>query len=235
MPGQGYHLGLAKMVADQQGRGFSKQMIVGVLLVDALNLKTGGRRCSHFTGGAGSVVPRYNQLRQVFTAQSWDSGFKKSYLVDPKIDVRLFEAASIHISEGDYKDGIRIHLLADKYYDRLIQQVLFNITRQKDGIVVHNATGRKMDEAQFRKEIYAVYPLLDQLAMQMAGITAEDIERIKELISSVLTDEMSEFVLKYLHFNANLEWKDTEFFQLADITELIETTVLKTVEYLSRK
>ena len=116
-----------------------------------------------------------------------------------------------------------------------VQQVLFNISRQNEGIIIDNKTGREMDGAQFRKEIYAVYPLLDQLAMQMAGITAEDIERIKELISSVLTDEMTEFVLKYLHFNADLEWKDTEFFKLADITELIETTVSRTVGYLSKK
>ena len=103
MARQGYHYGLAKLISARLNRTFSVEMRMGVLVVDAFNAAAGNRRNSHFTGGAGAVFPQYNELRHVSRLQSWDSEYKKSYLVDPKIDMRLFEAVNIHLAEGDLR------------------------------------------------------------------------------------------------------------------------------------
>jgi hypothetical protein len=235
MAGQGFHYGLAKLFASQTNKEFSDAMRVGVLMMDAMNAAAGSRRCSHFTGGAGCILPQYTELRQVGKLQSWDSGFKKSYLVDPRIDMRLFEAANIHIPEGDYKDGIRMHLLGDRVYDHLVQTVLFDVSRQSEGIIIDRATGREMDGATFRKEIYASYPLLDQYLMQMAGVTETEIEEVKVLLRSTLAEEHAAFLEKYINWNPDLEWHDTAFFKKDQIDELIREALIKSVAYLNYK
>ena len=234
MPGQGYHYGQAKLIADREGRKFTKEMRIGVLLVDALNSASGSRRNSHFTGGAGCLFPKYSELRQTSNIQSWDSGYRKSFLVDPKINMRLFEATNIHITEGDYKDGIRIHLLGDSVYDHLIQQKIFDVSRQNEDVIVERLTGEKMDGATFRKEIYEAYPMLDQYLLNLAGVTVEEIEETKRLLFSTLNDEMATFVTKYLNFNSEYVWRDTHFFKKEDIDRLIDDTLYKVHTYLSR-
>lgn len=234
MAGQGYHFGLAALAAAGLDRRFTSEMKLGVLLVDSLNRVSGCRRRSHFTGGAGCVIPHYHDLRQINVVQSWDSSYKRSYLVDPKIDMRLFEAANIHIAESDYKDGIRMHLLGDRYYDYLVQQVLFDVSKQKEGVILSRTTGETMDGATFRKEIYNIYPMLDQLLFNMAGITAEDIKDTKELVSAVFNDEMASFVCKYLNFREEIEWKDSKFFKREDVLQLVEDAVRGIKKYLSR-
>lgn len=232
MPGQGYHFGFGRLVADQAGKKFSKEMRVGDLVQDALNAAAGTRRNSHFTGGAGCVLPQFNELRQSSKIQGWDSGFKKSYLVDPRIDMRLMEAASIHIPEGDYKDGIRLHLLADRAYDQLVQTKIFDVSRQKDGIIVVRATGEELDGANFRTELYASYPLLDQYVMRKAGITAEDVAEVKELLKATMTDAHAEFIGKYLNFNPDFEWRDTKFFTREMVDNLLDEAVADAIRYL---
>lgn len=232
MPGQGYHLGFGRLVADRAGKSFSKEMKVGELVQDALNQASGSRRMSHFTGGAGCVLPQYNELRQSSQIQGWDSCFKKSYIVDPRIDMRLMEASSIHIPEGEYKDGIRLHLLADRAYDQLVQTKIFDVSRQKDGIIVVRATGEELDGASFRNELYASYPLLDQYVMRKAGITAEDVENVKMLLRATMTDAHAEFICKYLNYNPDFEWKDTKFFTKEIIDKLLDEAVADAIRYL---
>lgn len=234
MAGQGYHFGIAALAATSLNREFTQEMKIGVLLIDALNRASGCRRRSHFTGGAGCLIPRYHDLRQITNIQSWDSKHKRSYIVDPRVDMRLFEAANIHITEGDYKDGIRMHLLGDRYYDILVQRVLFDVSKQKEGIIVSRNTHEIMDGAMFRKEIYGVYPMLDQIIFDMAGITSEDIENAKELVSAVFNDEMSSFICKYLNFREGLEWKDSKFFKREYVQTLVQDAVKGIKEYLTR-
>lgn len=235
MAGQGYHFGLAALAAASLDRRFTSEMKVGVLLIDALNRVSGCRRRSHFTGGAGCIIPHYHELRQITTIQSWDSSFKRSYVVDPKIDMRLFEAANIHITESDYKDGIRMHLLGDRYYDYLVQQKLFDMSRQKEGVILSKITGETMDGATFRKEIYSIYPMLDQILLDMAAITHQDVEDAKELVSVVFNDEMASFVCKYLNFKEEIEWKDSKFFKKEDVIRLTGSAITGIKKYLSKK
>ena len=232
MPGQGYHFGFSKLVAEKTGRELTKEMKVGTLVVDALNSAAGARRASHFTGGAGCVLPYYTELRQCKTLQSWDSSLQKSYLVDPRIDMRIMEAANRHIPEGDFKDGLRLHLLSDRAYDKLVQTELFDVSKQKDNIISVRATGVEMDGASFRKELYASYPMLDQYLMNLAGITVEDVAEAKELLRSVLTDEHAEFICKYLNYNSEFEWKDTPFFNKEVIDTLIEKATDDAIKYM---
>ncbi len=232
MPGQGYHFGFCRLVADRAGKTFTKEMRVGTLVLDALNAAAGSRRSSHFTGGAGSVLPQYTELRQSAKISSWDSGHKKSYLVDPRIDMRLMEAASIHVPEGDYKDGIRLHLLSDRAYDQLVQTKIFDVSRQKEGVIVVRATDEEMDGATFRSELYASYPMLDQYLMRMAGITAEDVEEAKRILRATLDEAHAEFICKYLNFNPDFEWKDTKFFTKEIIDNLVEEAVQTALKYL---
>ena len=233
MPGQGYHYGFSRLVAERAGRKFSKEMAVGSLVVDALNAAAGSRRNSHFTGGAGCVLPYYTELRQCSSIQGWDSGFKKSYLVDPRIDMRLMEAASIHIPEGDCKDGIRLHLLADRAYDQLVQTKLFDVSHQRDNIITVRKTGQVLDGATFRKELYASYPMLDQYLMDLADVTADEIDSVKELLHSTLSDAHAEFISKYLNFNSGYEWHDTAFFNKQNINSLVEVAVQTAIKYLN--
>lgn len=235
MAGQGYHFGLAALAAKYLDREFTQEMKVGVLLIDALNRASGCRRRSHFTGGAGCIIPHYHDLRQIADIQSWDSCYKRSYIVDPKINMRLFEAANIHITESDYKDGIRMHLLGDKYYDFFVQQVLFDVSKQKEGIILSKFTGEVIDGAAFRKEIYSIYPMLDQFLLDMAEITHQDVEDAKELVSVVFNDEMASFVSKYLNFREGLKWKDTRFFKKEHIQTLVSDATTGIAEYLSKK
>ena len=154
MPGQGFHYVFSRLVAARARREVTDEMKVGTLVVDALNSAAGSRRNSHFLGGAGCVIPHYTELKQSSKIQSWDSGYKKSFIVDPRIEMRLFEASSIHILEGDYKDGLRIHLLADRAYDQLVQTKLFDVSNQQNNIIRVRKDGREMDGISFRKINY---------------------------------------------------------------------------------
>lgn len=235
MAGQGYHLGLASMMANKEGKELSAEMRIGVLVIDALSSVAGGRRYSHFTGGAGCIIPDYMQLRQISKLQSWDSGYKKSYLVDPETNLELFEVANIHIPEGEYKQGMRMHLLGDIYYDELIQKKLFDVSRQQEGIIIYKKTGEEMDGATFRKELYSAYPLLDQYFMNLAGITNKYVQETKDLLYATFNDQMATFVSKYLNFSDDFEWKDTKFFKKAEIDELIDNAIKNGVDYLKSK
>jgi hypothetical protein len=235
MPGQGYHFGFARLMCEKTGRDFTNEMKVGTLLLDAMNSAAGSRRNSHFTGGAGCVLPRYTELRQCGNIQAWDSNLQKSYLVDPRIDMRLFEAANIHIMEGDYKDGIRFHLLSDRSYDQLVQTRLFDVSRQKENIIVVRSTGEELDGPSFRKELYASYPMLDQYLMELSGITADDIEEVKDLLWATLSDEHAVFICKYLNYNPEFVWKDTRFFNKEVIDNLVEEAIKTAGSYLQKR
>lgn len=235
MAGQGFHYGFAVLICRQGKINFSKELLAGTLILDALNSKAGTRRNTHFTGGAGCVLPRYGELRQVgATIQSWDSEFKKSYLVDPKIEMRLFEAASVHIGEGAYKIGLRIHLLADRFYDRFVQNKLFDVSHQAENNIIALSTGEEMDGATFRQELYASYPLLDQYLMMRAGITKEDFEEVKCYIESVVAPDMVPFFDKYLVWRDGLQWQDTNFFKKNAVDAFIDECVEAAVRYLKK-
>lgn len=232
MPGQGYHYGLMRLAAKKAGKEVSREMTVGTLVMDALNTPAGSRRRSHFTGGAGCILPQYLELRNVSTIQSWDSAYRKSYLVDPEIDIALMEAVTKHIPESDYKDGIRIHLLGDRSYDKLVQHVIFDVSAQADNVISTRKNHRKMDGSTFRNEIYASYPMLDQYLMELAAVTAEEIDEVKRLLKSTLSDAQAEFIIKYLNFRPEVKWSDTEFFKKDEVDTLIDETVAEIIDYL---
>ena len=228
MPGQGYHDGMLIKVCERIGRNVTDELKVGDYFPDA----PGIRRYTHYCGGAGAVYPRYTELRQCENLQTWDSGLQKSHLVDPKIDMRLFEAVNKHIPEGDYKDGIRIHLIVDREYDKLVQTQLFVFSQQKDNIVVVRATGEKMDGPTFRKALYASYPMLDQYLFGLTGKRADDVEKDHLLLRATMTDKHADTIIKYLNYNPDFVWKDTEFFTKEIIDALIENTVKAASQYL---
>lgn len=231
MAGQGFHLGTAELTAQELGWEFSTEMIIGVLALDACNAPAGGRRCSHFTGGAGCILPRFGELRQVTTLQHWDTNEEASFLVDPAIRMEVFEATNRHIPEGPFKNGIRLHLLADLCYDRFVQEGIFDFTEQSDNRVIVRATEEILDGATFRREIYASYPMLDQLMLEMAGINAEDMESYKDLVTSTFNDSMGQFLLKYMNFDSTRSWVDSVYFKLVDIDMLVNSIISYAVEY----
>lgn len=234
MPGQGYHYGFSRLLAERTGRKCTKELAVGTLVIDSLNSVAGSRRASHFCGGAGCVLPRFTELRQITTVQSFDSHLQESYLVDPKINMRLMETVNIHIPESDYKDGIRAHLIADREYDKLVQTNLFDVSNQQKNEIKVRKTGRVIDGQQFRTELYASYPMLDQYLLIKAGVTESEIADVKKLLFATLNDTAASFVSKYLNFNLDFEWKDTEFFNKNVIDELIENALLTAEKYLTK-
>ena len=232
MPGQGYHDGMLTLIVQRAGKKVTREEKVGNLFPDAANAAAGSRRKSHFCGGAGAVYPRLTELRQCSTIQSWDSEMQKSFLVDPKIDMRLFEAANKHIPESDYKDGLRIHFIVDREYDKLVQGTIFDVSKQKDNIIKVRATGKEMDGTTFRKELYKSYPMLDQYVMRLAGVTADEIEDDKEMLRATMNDAHAEFICKYLNYNEEFVWEDTDFFTKEIIDQLIEDTIQVAINYL---
>lgn len=231
MAGQGFHIGLAKMITDRAGLLLSNEMLTGVLVMDALNSVAGSRRNTHFTGGAGCVLPEMESLKKLKNLQAWDSGKEKTYITDPEIDSYYFEIASQHLKEGAYKDGMRIHLISDTIYDEYIAKI-FDLSKQAEGTVTVRESGETMDGAEFRKNIYALYPMLDKYVMTKAGITARYVESVKEVLAKTMNSAQFEFVSKYLNFNEELEWEDTAIFKKEIIDQMIEEIVAEATEYL---
>ena len=141
---------------------------------------------------------------------------------------------NIHLAEDEYKDGIRIHLLADREYDRLVQNTLFDVSNQKNNQIRVRNTGRIIDGQQFRKELYASYPMLDQYILKKAGVTEDEINEVKELLFATLNDDAASFISKYLNFNPDLEWHDTEFFNESVINQLIDQTLETVIKYIEK-
>ena len=233
MPGQGYHGAIAKKLCTIKKKRLTNKMKAGNWGEDAHNSEAGGRRRSHFCGGAGIVLPQYNELRQRGQLQTWDSGLKKSYLVDPEIDMELFEAASRHLKEDDYKDGIRIHLLTDKVYDNFIQKELFDVSKQQDDIILFKKTGLELDGVTFRRILYDSYPMLDQYAMRIAGITEDEIAEDKNMLRATFSDSEADFIIKYLNYDPNYVWHDNQFFNKEMIEKLIDDTVETIINYMN--
>ena len=136
------------------------------------------------------------------------------------------------ICRGDFKDGVILHLLADKAYDELIQKKLFDLSKQEDGIIIVKSTGVEMDATHFRRELYAAYPMLDQYLMNLAGITEDDVAEAKELLRETLSSEHAEFICKYLNYNPDFEWKDTQFFNKEVINALVSDAVARAAMHL---
>ena len=248
MAGQGFHYALLKMIEKEAGFETSNEMLVGTLCMDSLNAIAGNRRRTHFTGGAGCVLPKLEELRftvgagcvlpkleelrEFSTMQSWDSGYMKTYITDPFIDLQLFESASQHLPEDAYKNGIRIHLIADATYDDFIATKVFDLSKQAQGIIVERENGTVMDGATFRKHIYRLYPMMDQYLMKKAGITAEDVENVKQVLKQYMNADAAAFIGKYLNFNEELVWNDSSIFKKADIDKMSEEIVAIACEYM---
>lgn len=235
MPGQGYHLAVYRLAMKKLGREVTEEGIVGTLLLDALNSISGSRRCSHFTGGAGCLIPSYAELSSMTKIQAWDSKYIMSYLVDPEINMALMEQANIHLPEDEYKGGIRIHLIADKEYDQYVQNQIFDFTNQSEDLVKVNRTGDVIDGNTFRSGIYAAYPMIDQFAMSAAGITPSYVENVKKILRSTLPESAADFICKYLNFNPSKHWVDTEYFKFMDFSQMFVKAVDRSAEYYLKK
>ena len=74
--------------------------------------------------------------------------------------------------------------------------------------------------------------MLDNYLLRKAGVTAEEIEDVKMLLKSTLCDEHAEFIIKYLNFNPEYEWHDTEFFTKELIEEFVKEAVESAIRYL---
>ena len=233
MPGQGYHLGMTKLIADKIGMEMTEELAVGTLVMDSLNKLAGSRRKSHFCGGAGCRLPEYSELKTTEKIISWDNSYQKSFLVDPEIDMALMEEKNRHIQGEAYMNGIRLHLLADRAYDNLIQNELFDFSEQRANVVKLNRTGEAFSGEDFRKELYKAYPLLDSYLLKAANISFEDIEQTKELLDRTLSKPMSDFLKGYLNFSECKKFEDSYFFDEAIVQSLIESTISDVEKYLS--
>lgn len=225
MAGQGFHLGIGKTIADQLDEKlfYDKRFIAGVLTPDSLNMVTGSRRRSHFCGGAGSIYPIYPSKASIKEGiKSFDLETVKSYIVDPEINLDLFAALNKHISNDDpYKIGIFAHLLSDYYYDQYIQNQ-FDFSLQDKGIVIKD--GQQLDDKQFRqKALYSAYPMIDQYCFNIGNINLEDVQKITKIITENFTEEQANFLIKYINYNANLAWQDTDVYTDTSVKKLVKT------------
>lgn len=210
MPGQGYHISTGKIASDKFDKKiWTSRFITGLILPDSLNQVVGGRRVSHFTGGAGMRYPEMEKLNNLDNINYFDNQTQKSYITDPMINMNLFEELNSHLSDDDpFKMGIRLHLFGDYLYDKEIVKK-FDLSRQDENIVIYD--GKILDESGFRKMIYSFYPNLDQLSYIFAGLDKEDIDLIKKVVDENLPPLLANFINKYLNFNPEKVWTDGVF------------------------
>ena len=232
MPGQGFHLGFSKLAAEKAKKEFTDEMKVGTLIVDALSHLAGARRFSHFTGGAGCVLPQFNELQNLSSIQTWDSGMEKSFIVDPKIDIMLMKTASKHLTSTDYRNGILLHLLADNVSDNMFKNEIFDFSNQENGFVSIRNTCIELDKLIFRKLINSFYPMLDQYVMQLAGIDEKYIEETKKLLHSTVSPELAKYICQYLNFDPNIVIEDNDFFTIEMIDNLLEKNLFFTAMHI---
>ena len=222
MPGQGFHLGFSKLAAEKAKKEFTDEMKVGTLIVDALSEISGSRRFSHFTGGAGCVLPQFDDLKNLSSIQTWDSGMEKSFIIDPAIDIMLMKTTSKHLNSTDYRNGILLHLIADNVSDNMFKNEIFDFSNQENNIVSIRNTSIELDNVVFRRLIHSFYPILDQYVMKLAGIDKEYIEETKKLLYSTVSPKLAEFICQYLNFDPNIVIEDNDFFTIEMIDNLLE-------------
>lgn len=223
MPGQLYHYSMGQMALRKGAPIVNwEKFTMGNLVLDSLN-DAGGRRASHFCGGAGIVIPKYEELQTCTEIQHWDSSYQKSTFVDPMIDFSVFKSVIKHLPQDDFIKGIEFHLWIDYYYDIFIQKKLFELHDDK---AILKSTGETMNPSDFRSNLYKSYPMLDMINVKELGITADEVTRISNLLKAKLIEERSTFIIKYLNYISDYKWEDTDIFKYKDMEELVQKSIV---------
>ena len=178
MPGFGFHYGLGRMVASQMLRQFTLDVEKGIAASDYAQHFVPAR-CRKFSGGAGCIYPRTSG-DLVFPGmwQHWDSQNEKSDIVDPIVDMELFEAASRHIPESDYKMGIRIRLLLERELDKFIRKII-DFSNEWDSAVLIKESGRVMPLYEFNQKLTEFEIWLDRESLKFSGFSEDEIKAIQ--------------------------------------------------------
>lgn len=227
MASQGYHAGVNKIVSNNVDDNLfnDKRFMAGTFMPDALKGILPDRRLSHFTGGGFLKYPTYEELKKLNLANMCygDSLAEKSYITDPKINLDAFLEHNKHLSNYDpYKLGILFHLYGDYMWETYVINKTFDLTNQEQGYTEFN--GKILDKDTFRKEIYELYPMLDNYFLKKTVITEEDMKSISKIISDTYGKELLAFILKYIRYS-NIKFKDTEILkkeQLDNLTSSIK-------------
>ena len=223
----GYNYALAKLYARMVGWDFSPRFRLGIMAVEGLNtigvLEGGnlaGRRASHFCGGAGMVYPQNDELKYVSRLQAWDSRREEDgTVIGPESDMELFEAASKHLDETEYKAGIRHHLLADNELRKFLME-RFDFSDQAHTIV-HIDSGIRLSTQKFKAELDGFYRMLDQYSLNVAGVDKDELEKFKEILYAACPYGIARLLDTYLQFDDGLVWKDSTFFKMEDVHKLL--------------
>lgn len=242
----GYNYGMAKLYAKMVGWEEISRFKLGVMAVEGLNTigvldggTLAGRRASHFCGGAGLVYPRNDELKYVTRLQAWDSMRERDGEVLPaESDMELFEAATKHLCESEYKAGIRFHLIADNELRKFLME-RFDFSNQ-GSVIIHKDSGIRFTTDKFKKELESFYKKLDQYCLNRAGVCMEEIERFKELLYATCPLGIARLLDTKLIFDPDFKWEDTAFFKLSDVSKLVgecNNTVLfyATNKFVDRK
>ena len=239
MAGQGFHIGInKKLINNLDSKLFlDKRFIAGTLVPDTLSQVVGKRGYSHYTGNIFLSYPPYEKLNNYTIEDLYpvDLEAQKSYIIDPLIQLESFKEHNQHLSDSDpYKIGIFMHLLADFYYDELINN-LFDLSTQSDGIIFYQ--GRVLTKEEFRKNLYSLYPWLDQYTYQKFDVTEEELLKIKQIIYEKFSDKAIQFLIPYINYYSNLLIPNNSYFNEGMLNQLyqrIEQGYLEKEKHLKR-
>lgn len=239
MAGQGFHIGINKKLITKLDSNLflDKRFIAGTLVPDTLSLVVGKRGYSHYTGKIFLSYPSYEKLNN-YTIEDLnpvDLESEKSYIIAPLIQLDSFQEHNEHLSDDDpYKIGIFMHLLADFYYDELINN-LFDSSRQSGGIIFYQ--GKSLTKEEFRKNLYSLYPWLDQYTYQKFDVTEEELLKIKQIICEKFSEKAIQFLIPYINYISNLSLPNGSYFNeeiLNQLYQRIEQGYLEQEKHLKR-
>lgn len=223
MPGLGFYLGFVSRFTNRTGKSFLPELQVGAVTPYILKNFV-NPRCPLFCGGAGMVYPKYRELHNidVMPLQTWDSHEKQSYVFDPLPDLKLFEEASRHIIETEYKDGLRLYLIAEHYFNLYLRTTVFDMRYEKESTVVCKKSGELMEKEQVFVELAKFYPVLDKLMLDEGLLTAREIDSLKNWLVHIFPGKALAIVDQDLQYRPSLEWKENEYFNLKDISDTLD-------------
>ena len=196
MLGLGFYFGIGSVFTKQTERNYFPELQAGVIFPEALKVFVHNSRSRHFSGGAGVEIPNFRKMKDYDFRQirEWDDKTERSFILDPETDLNYFEAKAVDLDETEFKDGIRLNLIATNCMVSFFNSNVIELKGNRIVTVINRKNGNPISEPKLKKEMDKLSAVLDQYMLRKGMLREGDVATLKNWLRVCWPKEMYQYV-----------------------------------------